>query len=139
MLVLLFVGQYFSKSCVPGALSHYYNPYKTNPISLCEACETRGPKRCLRNDEELNYGASGAFRCLTQCKFHVPLCENKYLKRAKKVYSLCFFKLTQLLSPPFPIAKRYAFDDIPQRTHSFPRPPHPPTSKGMVAEWKQCL
>jgi Transferrin len=62
-------GQYFSKSCVPGALSSYYNPFKTNPVSLCEACQTSGPKRCLRNDDELYYGASGAFRCVTESKF----------------------------------------------------------------------
>jgi len=62
----LAVSQYFSKSCVPGVLSDYYNPYKTNPVNLCEACQTSGPKRCLRNDDELYYGASGAFRCVTE-------------------------------------------------------------------------
>jgi melanoma-associated antigen p97 len=60
------VSQYFSKSCVPGILMDYYNPYHTNPVSLCEACGTSGPKRCLRNDEELYYGSSGAFRCVTE-------------------------------------------------------------------------
>lgn len=60
------VGQYFSKSCVPGILSSYYNPYGTNPINLCEGCGTHGPKRCMRNDEEQYYGSSGAFRCVTE-------------------------------------------------------------------------
>jgi len=59
-------GQYFSKSCVPGILSKHYNPYSTNPVNLCEACGTHGPKRCMRNDEEQYYGSSGAFRCVTE-------------------------------------------------------------------------
>lgn len=62
----LAVGQYFSKSCVPGILDDYYNPHGTNPVNLCEACGTQGPDRCMRNDEELYFGASGAFRCLTE-------------------------------------------------------------------------
>jgi len=62
----LAVSQYFSKSCVPGALHDYYNPKRTNPVNLCEACGTGGPDRCQRNDEELYYGSSGAFRCLTE-------------------------------------------------------------------------
>jgi len=66
LLFWLLLGQYFSKSCVPGILSDNYNPYGTNPINLCEACGTHGPKRCERNDEEQYYGSSGAFRCVTE-------------------------------------------------------------------------
>jgi len=62
----LAVAQYFSKSCVPGVLHDFYNPQRTNPVNLCEACGTGGPDRCQRNDEELYYGNSGAFRCLTE-------------------------------------------------------------------------
>ena len=62
-------GQFFAKSCVPGILHEHYNPYGTNPVNLCEACAAGGPDRCKRNDEELYYGNSGAFRCLTECKF----------------------------------------------------------------------
>jgi len=65
-VMLVALGQYFSKSCVPGILSDYYNPYGTNPVNLCEACGTHGPKRCERNDEEQYYGSSGAFRCVTE-------------------------------------------------------------------------
>jgi len=63
---IVLLGQYFSKSCVPGILSDHYNPYQTNPVNLCEGCGTHGPKRCMRNDEEQYYGASGAFRCVTE-------------------------------------------------------------------------
>lgn len=62
----LAVSQYFSKSCVPGILTDYYNPFGTNPVSLCEACATSGPKRCVRNDDEQYFGASGAFRCVCE-------------------------------------------------------------------------
>jgi len=60
------VGQFFSKSCVPGALNEAYNTNNNNPINLCEACASGGPDRCQRNDVELYYGNSGAFRCLTE-------------------------------------------------------------------------
>jgi len=33
---------------------------------LCEACAAGGPYRCQRNDEELYYGNSGAFRCVAE-------------------------------------------------------------------------
>ncbi|ESO04012.1 hypothetical protein HELRODRAFT_99809 [Helobdella robusta] len=62
----LAVSQYFSKSCVPGILDRYFNPHNMNPVNLCEACSTAGPRRCLRNDDELYYGSSGAFRCLVE-------------------------------------------------------------------------
>ena len=61
-------GQFFSKSCVPGVLNDYYNTEGTNPINLCEACASGPPDRCQRNHEELYFGNSGAFRCLTESK-----------------------------------------------------------------------
>jgi len=60
------VGQFFSKSCVPGALNDFYNTKGTNPQNLCEACASGGRDRCQRNDRELYYGSSGAFRCLAE-------------------------------------------------------------------------
>ena len=63
----LVVGQFFSKSCVPGVLDSDYNTKGTNPINLCESCAAGGQDRCLRNDEELYFGNSGAFRCLVEC------------------------------------------------------------------------
>ena len=63
------IGQFFSKSCVPGVLNDFYNTEGTNPINLCEACASGPPDRCQRNHEELYFGNSGAFRCLTESKF----------------------------------------------------------------------
>ncbi|KAK2174910.1 hypothetical protein NP493_768g01007 [Ridgeia piscesae] len=60
------LGQFFSKSCVPGVLDSDYNTKGTNPINLCESCASGGQDRCLRNDEELYFGNSGAFRCLVE-------------------------------------------------------------------------
>jgi len=60
------VGQFFSKSCVPGVLEDHYNTYGTNPPNLCEACAAGGNDRCARNNVELYYGNSGAFRCLAE-------------------------------------------------------------------------
>lgn len=60
------VGQFFSKSCVPGVLWDQYNRYGTNPINLCEACASMGYERCQRNNLELYFGNSGAFRCLVE-------------------------------------------------------------------------
>ena len=65
----LSAGQLFSKSCIPGVLNTYYNPHDTNPINLCEACGSGGPDRCQRNDNELYFGNSGAFRCLVESKY----------------------------------------------------------------------
>jgi len=64
--VYYYVGQYFSKSCVPGMLDSIYNSKNSNPINLCEACATMGYERCLRNNHELYYGSTGAFRCLVE-------------------------------------------------------------------------
>ena len=63
----IWTGQFFSKSCVPGVLNEKYNTYGSNPMNLCEACASGGTDRCKRNSEELYYGNSGAFRCLTEC------------------------------------------------------------------------
>ena len=65
--VVWLLGQFFSKSCVPGVLDSDYNTKGTNPINLCESCASGGQDRCLRNDEELYFGNSGAFRCLVEC------------------------------------------------------------------------
>lgn len=48
----------------PGALSHKYNPYNSNPISLCALCSNQ--KTCPRNVSERYYGYQGAYRCLTE-------------------------------------------------------------------------
>ncbi|PIK59712.1 melanotransferrin [Apostichopus japonicus] len=60
------VGEYFEQSCAPGALSEKYNPYSTNPESLCDLCVGEGDDNCVRNDHEPYYDYSGAFRCLVE-------------------------------------------------------------------------
>ncbi|XP_052772422.1 melanotransferrin-like [Mya arenaria] len=59
------LGELFSRSCIPGALDEEYNP-SGKPVNLCEACQGGGYRKCKRNSDELYYGATGAFRCLTE-------------------------------------------------------------------------
>lgn len=59
------IGQLFVRSCIPGALDKEHNP-KQWPVNLCEGCGAGGYRKCQRNSEEQYYGASGAFRCLTE-------------------------------------------------------------------------
>ena len=64
-----FLGEYFGRSCVPGALDYDYNRLKTNPRSLCLKCYSKGSDYCSRSQREMFYGNSGAFRCLTEGLF----------------------------------------------------------------------
>jgi len=64
---MLFPGQLFTRSCIPGALEKEYNPNQT-PINLCEGCAGGGFRKCERNSDEQYYGTTGAFRCLTECE-----------------------------------------------------------------------
>lgn len=57
-------GEFFQKSCVPGALSRKYNPDGSNPSKLCGICSNQ--KTCPRNASERYYGYHGAYRCLTE-------------------------------------------------------------------------
>lgn len=63
--VLSPAGELFSRSCIPGALDKEYNP-SGKPVNLCEACQGGGYRKCKRNSDELYYGTTGAFRCLTE-------------------------------------------------------------------------
>ena len=60
------LGEYFGRSCVPGALDYDYNRLKTNPRALCLKCYSKGSDYCSRSQREMFYGSSGAFRCLTE-------------------------------------------------------------------------
>lgn len=60
------IGEFFSQSCAPGALTEKYNPLGTNPESLCDLCIGEGDEHCIRNDHEPYYDYSGAFRCLAE-------------------------------------------------------------------------
>uniref|UniRef100_A0A8D8LTG3 Serotransferrin n=1 Tax=Cacopsylla melanoneura TaxID=428564 RepID=A0A8D8LTG3_9HEMI len=58
-------AEYFSKSCVPGALSAEYNlglPYD----NLCDLCHGASYRYCRRDASEDYYGYTGAFRCLIE-------------------------------------------------------------------------
>ena len=67
-MFLLFLGELFRRSCVPGILDTQYNAAGTNPVNLCENCAAGGMDKCQRNTRELYYGDSGAFRCLVESK-----------------------------------------------------------------------
>uniref|UniRef100_A0A2P2I4V7 Melanotransferrin-like n=1 Tax=Hirondellea gigas TaxID=1518452 RepID=A0A2P2I4V7_9CRUS len=72
-------SQYFSKSCVPGALSaeyryqHYDDSYHLN---LCHLCHGTGPSFCARNHNEPYFGFKGAFQCLVEGGGHVAFLKH---------------------------------------------------------------
>jgi hypothetical protein len=79
-------AEYFSKSCVPGALSSEYNtgvPYD----NMCDLCHGASYRYCRRDASEDYYGHTGAFRCLVegggQVAFvtHVTVTQNTGGKR----------------------------------------------------------
>ncbi|CAG9858189.1 unnamed protein product [Phyllotreta striolata] len=58
-------AEYFSKSCVPGAISTEYNtgvPYD----NMCDLCHGPSFRYCRRDASEDYYGHTGAFRCLVE-------------------------------------------------------------------------
>ncbi|XP_073969990.1 transferrin 2 [Rhodnius prolixus] len=58
-------AEYFSKSCVPGALSTEYNtgpPYD----NMCHLCRGRSYRYCRRDASEDYYGYTGALQCLVE-------------------------------------------------------------------------
>nr|CAD7458026.1 unnamed protein product [Timema tahoe] len=58
-------AEYFTKSCVPGALSAEYNtdvPYD----NMCDLCHGASYRYCRRDASEDYYGYTGAFRCLVE-------------------------------------------------------------------------
>ena len=59
-------GEYFGRSCVPGALDPDYDTLKTNPRSLCLRCYSKGADYCSRSQVEYYYGDAGAFRCINE-------------------------------------------------------------------------
>jgi melanoma-associated antigen p97 len=59
-------GEYFGRSCIPGAEDYDYNTLKTNPRALCLQCYSKGSDYCSRSQREYYYGDTGAFRCLNE-------------------------------------------------------------------------
>ncbi|PNF26743.1 Melanotransferrin [Cryptotermes secundus] len=58
-------AEYFTKSCVPGALSSEYNtgvPYD----NMCDLCHGTSYRYCRRDASEDYFGYTGAFRCLVE-------------------------------------------------------------------------
>lgn len=58
-------SEYFSKACVPGALSHDYNLGIQYP-NLCDLCHGGSRSYCRRDASEDFYGHTGALRCLVE-------------------------------------------------------------------------
>ncbi|XP_030072218.1 melanotransferrin isoform X2 [Microcaecilia unicolor] len=56
------VGEFFSKSCVPGANQNGF------PATLCALCkgDEKEKKKCVSGNEEPYFSYSGAFRCLVE-------------------------------------------------------------------------
>lgn len=58
-------AEYFTKSCVPGAISAEYNtgvPYD----NMCGLCHGSSYRYCRRDASEDYFGHTGAFRCLVE-------------------------------------------------------------------------
>ncbi|XP_043490312.1 melanotransferrin [Polistes fuscatus] len=97
-------AEYFTKSCVPGALSPEYNtgvPYD----NMCDLCHGTSNKYCRRDASEDYYGYTGAFRCLVEgggdVAFvkHTTVAENTDGKRREFWARNTFTKDFELLCP----------------------------------------
>ncbi|XP_075238326.1 transferrin 2 [Lycorma delicatula] len=68
-------AEYFTKSCVPGALSTEYNtgvPYD----NMCDLCHGASYRYCRRDASEDYYGYTGALRCLVEGGGHVAFVKH---------------------------------------------------------------
>ncbi|CAK9823344.1 MELTF [Anthophora retusa] len=97
-------AEYFSKSCVPGALSTEYNtgvPYD----NMCDLCHGASFRYCRRDASEDYFGYTGAFRCLVEGGGHVAfvkhttVAENTDGKRREMWARNTFTKDFELLCP----------------------------------------
>ncbi|XP_032675278.1 melanotransferrin isoform X1 [Odontomachus brunneus] len=97
-------AEYFSKSCVPGALSTEYNtdvPYD----NMCDLCHGVSSRYCRRDASEDYFGHTGAFRCLVEgggdVAFvkHTTIAENTDGKRKEFWARNTFTKDFELLCP----------------------------------------
>ncbi|KAG5343730.1 TRFM protein, partial [Acromyrmex charruanus] len=97
-------AEYFSKSCVPGALSTEYNigvPYD----NMCDLCHGVSYRYCRRDASEDYFGYTGAFRCLVEgggdVSFvkHTTVAENTDGKRREFWARNTFTKDFELLCP----------------------------------------
>ncbi|XP_043269095.1 melanotransferrin isoform X2 [Venturia canescens] len=97
-------AEYFTKSCIPGALSLEYNtgvPYD----NMCDLCHGVTYRYCRRDASEDYYGHTGAFRCLVEgggdVAFvkHTTVNENTNGKRKEFWARNTFTKDFELLCP----------------------------------------
>ncbi|XP_050449734.1 melanotransferrin [Cataglyphis hispanica] len=97
-------AEYFTKSCVPGALSTEYNigvPYD----NMCDLCHGVSHRYCRRDASEDYFGYTGAFRCLVEgggdVSFvkHTTVAENTDGKRKEFWARNTFTKDFELLCP----------------------------------------
>ncbi|XP_012281642.1 melanotransferrin isoform X2 [Orussus abietinus] len=97
-------AEYFTKSCVPGAMSTEYNtgvPYD----NMCDLCHGESFRYCRRDASEDYFGHTGAFRCLVEgggdVAFvkHTTIAENTDGKRREFWARNTFTKDFQLLCP----------------------------------------
>lgn len=68
-------AEYFTKSCIPGAISNEYNigvPYD----NMCDLCHGASYRYCRRDASEDYYGHTGAFRCLVEGGGHVAFVKH---------------------------------------------------------------
>lgn len=68
-------AEYFTKSCIPGAISSEYNtgvPYD----NMCDLCHGASYRYCRRDASEDYYGHTGAFRCLVEGGGHVAFVKH---------------------------------------------------------------
>ncbi|KAG5678309.1 hypothetical protein PVAND_007995 [Polypedilum vanderplanki] len=68
-------AEYFTKSCIPGAISNEYNigvPYD----NMCDLCHGSSYRYCRRDASEDYYGHTGAFRCLVEGGGHVAFVKH---------------------------------------------------------------
>lgn len=59
-------SEFFSKSCVPGALSREFVGSERSHKNLCDLCHGTSTHFCGRDASEPFYGHTGAFRCLVE-------------------------------------------------------------------------
>lgn len=97
-------AEYFTKSCIPGALSTEYNtgvPYE----NMCDLCHGVSYRYCRRDASEDYFGYTGAFRCLVEgggdVAFvkHTTVAENTDGKRRSFWARNTFTKDFELLCP----------------------------------------
>lgn len=64
-------ASFFTKACVPGAMSQEYLPPGISYPHMCDLCHGQSFRFCRRDHQEDYFGNTGAFRCLVEGGGHV--------------------------------------------------------------------